>query len=327
MLCQLSYAGRQRLIVASLGALDGQLLDRRANPLDRLRDLSLASRIGFRGVLPQPPLPQAEQQLPARSLVDPLARRRARRAPLSGRRGRRRRPRRRRSWSRKRRWAPTRSARARARPAAAAASGARRTPASTSRSSRSAISSIFGESSWVSVRVAALRRQPGERLLRQVEPVPRAAAARPATRASPRCAAGSRARGRTPPGGRACGRARAGRDRPRSSPRRRAAPRSRRARRPGSCPLRQRHDPDVEAERRRELHPAQRRLLAGRVGVEAEVDAAREPLQLLQLPLGQRGPHRRDDRLEARPGAARSRPCCPRRRRRAPASRSPSARG
>ena len=62
--------------------------------------------------------------------------------------------------------------------------------------------------------------------------------------------------------------------------------------------LRQRDDADVEPERRRELHPAQGRVLAGRVGVEAEIEPARQPLQLLQLALGQRRPHRRDDRLE-----------------------------
>ncbi len=60
MLCQLSYAGRQGLIVASLGALDGKLFDRRAYPLDRLRDLTLPSGVGFRGVLPEAPLAQAQ---------------------------------------------------------------------------------------------------------------------------------------------------------------------------------------------------------------------------------------------------------------------------
>ena len=40
----------------------------------------------------------------------------------------------------------------------------------------------------------------------------------------------------------------------------------------------------------------------GRVGVEAEEDALRQPRQLLQLALGERGAHRRDDRLE--PGLA-----------------------
>ena len=50
-------------------------------------------------------------------------------------------------------------------------------------------------------------------------------------------------------------------------------------------PLRQRHDADVEALRDRELHAAQRGVLAGGVGVEAEEQPPGEPLQLLQLPL------------------------------------------
>ena len=66
--------------------------------------------------------------------------------------------------------------------------------------------------------------------------------------------------------------------------------------------LRQRHDAHVEAQRGRELHPTQRRVLPCRVGVEAEVEAARQPLQLLQLALRQRGSHRSHDRLE--PGLA-----------------------
>ena len=62
----------------------------------------------------------------------------------------------------------------------------------------------------------------------------------------------------------------------------------------------QRHDPHVEAALERELHPAQRRRLAGRVAVEAEVDALREARQLAQLALGERSPHRRDHGLDAR---------------------------
>ena len=46
--------------------------------------------------------------------------------------------------------------------------------------------------------------------------------------------------------------------------------------------------------------PAERRLLAGGVGVEAEVDPTGEPLELLQLALGQRRSHRRHGRLEPR---------------------------
>ena len=48
----------------------------------------------------------------------------------------------------------------------------------------------------------------------------------------------------------------------------------------------------------RALHAAERRLLAGRVGVEAEVEALRQPRELPQMMLGQRRSHRRDDRLE-----------------------------
>ena len=62
---------------------------------------------------------------------------------------------------------------------------------------------------------------------------------------------------------------------------------------------RERDDLDVEALRRRELHPAQRRVLPGRVRVEAEVELLRQPPELAQLLLGQRRPHRGDDRLEA----------------------------
>ena len=50
----------------------------------------------------------------------------------------------------------------------------------------------------------------------------------------------------------------------------------------------------------RALHPAQRRLLACRVGVEAEVEALRQPRELAQMLLGERRAHRRDDRLEPR---------------------------
>ena len=73
--------------------------------------------------------------------------------------------------------------------------------------------------------------------------------------------------------------------------------------------------------------PRKRRLLPGRVGVEAEVEPAREPLQLLQLALGQRRAHRGDDRLE--PGLAqRDHVRVPLDDdARAPASRSPSAPG
>ena len=67
-------------------------------------------------------------------------------------------------------------------------------------------------------------------------------------------------------------------------------------------PLRQRDDADVEPLLHGELHPAQRRLLPRRVGVEAEEQALREPAELPQLVLGERRAHRRDDRLD--PGLA-----------------------
>ena len=67
----------------------------------------------------------------------------------------------------------------------------------------------------------------------------------------------------------------------------------------GVGPRRERDDLDLEALVGRELHPAQRRILAGGVGVEAEVEAPGQPDQLFQLAFGQRRPHRRDDGLEA----------------------------
>jgi hypothetical protein len=68
----------------------------------------------------------------------------------------------------------------------------------------------------------------------------------------------------------------------------------------GVLPLWQRHDAHVEPLRDRELHAAQRRVFAGRVGVEAEEDAPRQPSELFELPFRERGAHRRHDRLEAR---------------------------
>src|SRR6266851_5263277 len=62
--------------------------------------------------------------------------------------------------------------------------------------------------------------------------------------------------------------------------------------------LRERHDLHVEALPDRELHPAERRLRAGRVGVEAEEQTLREPVQLAQLCSRERRSHRRDDRQE-----------------------------
>ena len=62
---------------------------------------------------------------------------------------------------------------------------------------------------------------------------------------------------------------------------------------------RQRDDADVESLRSGELHPAKRRRLAGRVAVEAEPELVRQPRELLQLPLGERGAHRGHDGLVA----------------------------
>src|SRR5215204_5302826 len=61
----------------------------------------------------------------------------------------------------------------------------------------------------------------------------------------------------------------------------------------------QRHDADLEAALVRELHTAERRRLACRIRVEAQVEAAGQALQLLQLSLGERGAHRRHHGLEA----------------------------
>src|SRR6266540_6260639 len=57
-------------------------------------------------------------------------------------------------------------------------------------------------------------------------------------------------------------------------------------------------DADVESLRGRELHAPQRRRLAGGVAVEAEPHARRQPPELLQLSLGQRGSHRGDHWLD-----------------------------
>ncbi len=68
----------------------------------------------------------------------------------------------------------------------------------------------------------------------------------------------------------------------------------------GIVPRRQRNDVHLEPALGRELHAAQRRVLAGRVGVEAEVQPVGQARELPQLVLGQRRPHRRHHRLEAR---------------------------
>ena len=69
--------------------------------------------------------------------------------------------------------------------------------------------------------------------------------------------------------------------------------------------LRKRDDLDVESLRPLRAPSAQRRLLAGGVRVEAEEQLLRQSPELAELPLGQRRAHGRDDRLEARPAAAR----------------------
>ena len=63
---------------------------------------------------------------------------------------------------------------------------------------------------------------------------------------------------------------------------------------------RQHDDADLEPLALRALHAAERRLLPGRVGVEAEVEALRQPAELAQVVLGESRAHRRDDRLEPR---------------------------
>jgi hypothetical protein len=62
----------------------------------------------------------------------------------------------------------------------------------------------------------------------------------------------------------------------------------------------QRHDADVESLGGRELHAAERRRLAGRVRVEAQVKPPRQTPQLLELGLRERGSHRRDNGLDSR---------------------------
>ena len=68
----------------------------------------------------------------------------------------------------------------------------------------------------------------------------------------------------------------------------------------GVLPRRQRHDAYVEPLPHRELHAAQRRILAGSVGVEAQEHATAESVELAQVPFGEGGSHRSDNRLEAR---------------------------
>src|SRR4029077_1059041 len=62
---------------------------------------------------------------------------------------------------------------------------------------------------------------------------------------------------------------------------------------------RQCYDSNVEPLRECKLHPAQRRRLPRGITVEAEPHARRQSSELLQLSLGQRGSHRRDDRLDS----------------------------
>ena len=77
-------------------------------------------------------------------------------------------------------------------------------------------------------------------------------------------------------------------------------PRGERVRRVGRVlALRQRDDTDVEPLPDGELHPAERRLLSGCIGVEAEEEPLRETAELTQLMLRERRAHRRDDGLDA----------------------------
>ena len=66
----------------------------------------------------------------------------------------------------------------------------------------------------------------------------------------------------------------------------------------GSRPGGQRHDTHVEPGAHGELHPAEGRGVARSVGVEAEIEVARQAPELLQLRLRERGSHRGHDGLE-----------------------------
>ena len=63
---------------------------------------------------------------------------------------------------------------------------------------------------------------------------------------------------------------------------------------------REHDDADLEALAVGPLHPAERRVLAGRIGVEAEVQPLGQARELAEMMLGQSGAHRGDDRLEPR---------------------------
>ena len=78
-------------------------------------------------------------------------------------------------------------------------------------------------------------------------------------------------------------------------------------------PRREWDDAELELARGRRARGAQHRVLAGAVGVEAQLEHLRhDALELADLLLGQRGAHDPDRVAQLRPGAARARRCSPR---------------
>ena len=152
----------------------------------------------------------------------------------------------------------------------------------------------------VASRRAARRRDPRERLARQIEPVGDAAARPPGARASPPPSRGSRGRGRMPPAGPRRARAPAGRGSGGSSRPGRAAARSRRAHRPGPGP--------AAATTIRISKPwPYARSIPRNVASSPAASASKQRYsrfvslhQLTQVVLGQGRAHRCDDRLEPR---------------------------
>ena len=280
MLCQLSYRGTAAArIVAALPFTRAQANSRNARraPSRAPAGARRAARIvgGRSSSRWSSALAQAQQQLLGRRLVDPLGR--GARVELgqqrdelasSGSPGPSR--------------CSTRAAveldvevlRRRARRARARAPGARRTPASASRSSRVA-------------RLEQLRRDAARRAharrgarpacvsLRQAEPVVGEPHAPPAAPAILGRARAPPARGRTPAAGPAPARARAARGSARYAlGRGELRLEAVRRRRPGRCPAGSATTRTLEALRRRELHPAQRRRLAGGVARRSRGRAA-----------------------------------------------------
>ena len=288
-------------------------------------ELERPGRIRVAELAPDPPLAQAEQELLRGALVDAFRRPRAHRA-------RRRDP--------PRGSAPPQRARSRSRRCSSESkcSG----PSSARIGTSDAMRGDAGERVPLEPltrveqprrhvsgrrRRRRARREAGLRLLREVELVGRVA-----DRVLPlgrvlEARREPRGRGRTPPAGRPRARSRGARDNRDTS---RPAP-SRCVEAVGKISgietRRQRDDAHVEALRGGELHAAQRRRLAGRVAVEAEPHACRQPAELLQLPLGECRAHRTRRPARCPPAAARARRCSPRRRPRVPASRSRRAHG